>query len=35
MDCYDMQSEDGATHTLSWENLSVNMACNGVPKCKL
>lgn len=31
MDCYDMQSEDGATHTLSSENLSVDMACNGVP----
>jgi hypothetical protein len=30
--CCDMQSEDGATQTLFWENLNDVMAENGVPK---
>jgi hypothetical protein len=29
--CCDMQSEDGATQVLFWENLNAVMAENGVP----
>ena len=32
--CCDMQSKDGVTQILLWENLNVVMANNGVPNSK-